>query len=111
MGNLFGKFPIPARSAGVFFAYRRTDLPDGQRAFVATPEEALLDLIHLQPGADGMDYLKGLRLQQLDQLDAKALQRIVDTIGKPKLARAAKSAHGSSRFGPARLPHVRCLSR
>lgn len=106
-----GNFQFQHVRPAFFFAYRRTDLPDGQRAFVATPEKALLDLIHLQPGADGMDYLKGLRLQQLDQLDAKALQRIVDTIGKPKLARAAKSAHGSSRFGPARLPHVRCLSR
>ena len=30
--------------------YRLTDLGGGQKAFVATPEKALLDLVHLQPG-------------------------------------------------------------
>lgn len=84
-----GNFQFQHVRPAFFFAYRRTDLPDGQSAFVATPEKALLDLIHLQPGAEALDYLKALRLQQLEQINAKALQRIVDILGKPKLARAA----------------------
>jgi hypothetical protein len=46
-----------------------TDLGGGQKAFVATPEKALLDLVHLQPGGDAPDYLRELRLQNLDRLD------------------------------------------
>jgi len=70
--------------------YRLTDLGGGQKAFVATPEKALLDLVYLQPGGDSPDYLRELRLQNLDRLDAEELRRQAERAGSPKLRRAAE---------------------
>ena len=42
--------------------YRLIDLGGGQRAFVASPEKAFLDLVHLQPGGDDPARIDGLRL-------------------------------------------------
>ena len=84
-----GRFKFQHIRPEIFFGYRRTDLGIGQKAFVATPEKALMDLIYLHPGADCADYLRGLRLQQLDQLREDEVLRIVDVVRKPKLKRAA----------------------
>lgn len=70
--------------------YRLTDLGGGQKAFVATPEKALLDLIYLQPGGDSPDYLRELRLQNLDRLDVEELRCQAERIGSPKLRRAVE---------------------
>jgi len=69
--------------------YRLTDLGGGQRAFVAGPEKALFDLVHLQPGGDAPDYLQGLRLQHLERLSLGELQRQANQAESPKLRRAA----------------------
>ena len=68
--------------------YRLIEVSPGQRAFVASPEKALLDLVYLTPGGDSPDYLRELRLQYLDQLDLDALRRLVALAGSPKLRRA-----------------------
>jgi predicted transcriptional regulator of viral defense system len=70
--------------------YRLTDLGGGQKAFIATPEKAVLDLIYLQPGGDSPDYLRELRLQNLDRLDAEELRRQAERIGSSKLRRAVE---------------------
>jgi predicted transcriptional regulator of viral defense system len=69
--------------------YRLIEVGCGQSAFVATPEKALLDLIYLQPGGDAPDYLRELRLQNLDRLNLAELDRLTERIGSPKLRRAA----------------------
>jgi predicted transcriptional regulator of viral defense system len=71
-----------------FEGYRFTDLGEGQQAFMATSEKALLDLVYLEPGGDSSDYLSELRLQNLDQLDWKVFDHLVNLLGKPKLKRA-----------------------
>jgi predicted transcriptional regulator of viral defense system len=76
--------------ASLLFGYRLTDLGGGQKAFVATPEKALLDLIYLQAGGDSPDYLRELRLQNLDRLDAEELRRQAKRTGSAKLRRAAE---------------------
>ena len=68
--------------------YRLIELSPGQRAFVASPEKALLDLVYLQPGGDSPHYLRELRLQNLDCLDLDELQRQADLASSPKLRRA-----------------------
>lgn len=73
----------------LFHGYRLIELNRGQRAFVASPEKALLDLVYLQPGGDAPDYLRELRLQNLNRLDLDALQRQADLAHSPKLRRAA----------------------
>ena len=69
--------------------YQLAELGGGQRAFLATPEKALLDLIHLHPGADRPAYLQELRLQNPERLDLEELHRQAERIGSPKLRRAA----------------------
>jgi len=73
----------------LFFGYRRVEVSPGQRAFMATPEKALLDLAYLHPGGDSPAYLRELRLQNLDRLDLDELQRLADRAGSPKLQRVA----------------------
>lgn len=73
-----------------FGGYRLRAVAPGQEAFVALPEKALLDLVYLVPGGDGMAYLEQLRLQHLEQLDLALLERMAWTLDSPKLQRAAR---------------------
>jgi predicted transcriptional regulator of viral defense system len=72
-----------------FGGFRLVELVDKQRAFIATPEKALLDLIYLEPAGDTLEYLTELRLSSLDRLDRLHLNHLVRNFGKPKLRRAA----------------------
>jgi len=73
----------------LLYGYRRVEISLGQRAFVARPEKALLDLVYLQPGGDAPAYLQELRLQNLDRLDLEALRDLAERAHSPKLQRAA----------------------
>jgi len=86
-----GRFEFRHIKTELLRGYRLIDLGSEQKAFVATPEKALLDLIYLHPGADSLNYLCELRLQNLERLNLDELQRLVDLTGIPKLKRAAKS--------------------
>jgi len=70
-----------------FWGYRRLDLGASQQAFVATPEKALLDLIHLEPCGATSGYLKELRLQNLDRLNLEELEAQAVRSASPKLRR------------------------
>lgn len=71
----------------LFFGYRLDEVCPGQRAFIAAPEKALLDLVHLHPGGDDPAYLQELRLQNLERLDVQALQRLADQLQRLNWAR------------------------
>lgn len=73
----------------LLFGYQLTDMGHDQQAFVATPEKALLDLVHLTPGGDTPEYLRGLRLQNLDETDLDRLRQYAERAQSPKLRRAA----------------------
>jgi predicted transcriptional regulator of viral defense system len=73
-----------------FSGYKQVDLGSGRKAFVATPEKALLDLVYLTAGADNYDFLVELRLQNLEGLDRDVLVQLAQTSRSPKLRRAAK---------------------
>ncbi len=85
-----GVFEFRHLRANLFYGYRLLDLGGGQKAFVATPEKALLDWIYLHPGADSPEYLLELRLQNLDSLDLDELKRLAEKAGRPKLKRAVE---------------------
>lgn len=87
----FGRFVFQHLSPALLYGYQAVDPGDGQQAFVARPEKALLDLVHLQPGGDRPVHLNGLRLQNLDLLDAAELKRLAGRSGSPKLLRAARN--------------------
>ncbi len=84
-----GCFEVRHLSPALVSGYRHVEVAGGQRAFVALPEKAILDLVYLVPGADRRSYLRELRLQHLENLDLAVLTRLVEATGKPKLRRAA----------------------
>jgi hypothetical protein len=86
-----GAFEFRHVKPGLLRSYRMTNLgrtPPNQQALVATPEKALLDLVYLQPGGDAPDYLRELRLQNLERLDLDELHRQAEIFNTPKLRRA-----------------------
>jgi len=84
-----GGFQFQHLAPYLFFGYQRVKLPQEQSAFVATPEKAILDLTHLTPNADDIDYLRQLRLQNLKQLNLERLSKFVQRAGKPKWRQVA----------------------
>ncbi len=84
MGRYSFRYLTPSLRTG----YRLMELAAGQRAFVATAEKALLDLIHLQPGGDDAAWVNGLRLN-LETICLERLMRTARLTGRPKLIRAA----------------------
>jgi len=84
-----GTYEFRHLKTALLFGYRRMEAGE-QRAFVATPEKALLDLIYLQPGGDSMAYLKELRLQNTDTLEPNRLQEQSEAFNMPKLQNAVK---------------------
>ena len=86
--NLYGHFSYQHIQSGLFFGFEYRQVTQTQRAYMATPEKALLDLIYLTPGADSEGYIRALRLQNLDQLDIERLTAYVERIKRPKLKRA-----------------------
>jgi predicted transcriptional regulator of viral defense system len=83
-----GNYDFRHIKADLLFGYWSTDVGDKQQAIIASPEKALLDLIYLQAGADSPDYLRELRLQNLEQLDAEVLAQYADRAASTKLKRA-----------------------
>lgn len=71
-----------------FFGFQQQELPANQRAFVATPEKALLDLIYWQPHGDSPSYLSELRLQNLERLQMDVLVNFAQRMNSPKVQRA-----------------------
>jgi len=71
------------------FGFTRIEVAPRQHAFVASPEKALLDLVHLTPGGDSSGFLRELRLQNLSAFQHSVLKEMARRSGKPKLMRAS----------------------
>lgn len=84
-----GRFSFRHVKTHLLFGYRALAVDDDQQAFVATPEKALLDLIHLRPGGDQREYLAELRLD-CDALCPQTLAALATRSESPKLVRAAQ---------------------
>mgnify|MGYP005856043547 CR=1 FL=1 len=85
-----GRYEFHHLKMSLFHGYRLVEVSNGQQAFLASPEKALLDLIYLQPAADAPAYLRELRLQNLDRLNLDVLDRWAERAASPKLRRAAR---------------------
>ena len=88
--NAHGRFSFRHLKGDLFFGYRLLDLGDGQQAFVATPEKALLDVVYLHPGGDSRAYLEALRLDY-GVFCLETLAQLAARSSSPKLWRAARS--------------------
>lgn len=84
-----GKYRFRRITKERFFAFNLADLGEGQEAYLAAPEKALLDLVYLQHGGDSLSYLQSLRLQNLAGIDPVALNQIAVKSESPKLERAS----------------------
>ena len=84
-----GRFSYRHLKDSLMFGYRHIALGHGQCAFVAEPEKAILDMVHLHPGGDRRSYLEALRLE-LDALHLHRLEALAAIAATPKLARAAR---------------------
>jgi len=73
----------------LFFGYQYMQLGGRQSAYVAAPEKALLDLVYLTPKSAAPEYLRELRLQNLEVLDTSKLRQQAEKSGSLKLVRAA----------------------
>jgi len=84
----FGAFEFHHVRPALFTGFRSEIVSAGQSAFVASPEKALADLVHLVPGADSREYLEELRLSNLWKADLAGLLEQPGIAAKPKLRRA-----------------------
>ena len=73
----------------LFFGYQSIEVTQGQYAFIALPEKALLDLAHLTPGSDSPNYLSQLRLQNLEKMDLGRMTGFAERANKAKWKRVA----------------------
>ncbi|WP_419950270.1 type IV toxin-antitoxin system AbiEi family antitoxin domain-containing protein [Candidatus Palauibacter sp.] len=87
-GTPLGRFSFRYLKPALRTGYRLVDLTDHQRAFVARPEKAFLDLAHLQPGGDAPAWIEELRLN-VEELALERLRAAAAATGSPKLVRAA----------------------
>lgn len=85
-----GDFEFRHIKPALLFGYKLTVLDNSQRAFIAAPAKALLDLIHLSPASNLTDYLNGLRLQNLERLDVRELNQLAAQSRVSKWKRAAQ---------------------
>lgn len=83
-----GRFAYRHVKPSWFFGYQMTPCGGGQ-ALVASPEKALLDLIHLSRQEYSDERIEALRLQNTEGLDPDALLRLARA-GTPRVRRAAQ---------------------
>jgi len=88
--NPLGSFQFRHMVSEMLFGYTRLEVASRQFAYVASAEKALLDLAHLTAGADSPEYLRGLRLQNVDTMNIQTLHNLAGRSGRPKLIRTAK---------------------
>ncbi|MEA1910972.1 MAG: hypothetical protein U9N32_04735 [Spirochaetota bacterium] len=80
-----GSFLYRRIKKSLFTGYIYTELVDGQFVFLAQPEKALLDLIYLTPHSESREYLRELRLQNVDRINTDLLLELSIESGSPRL--------------------------
>ncbi|MGE5529799.1 MAG: type IV toxin-antitoxin system AbiEi family antitoxin domain-containing protein [Patescibacteria group bacterium] len=83
----FGRYVYRHLKPALLAGYSLSAVGGGQEVFLAEPEKALLDLVHLTPDGASPAYLRELRLQNLELLHPGKLSRYALS---PKLRRAVE---------------------
>jgi predicted transcriptional regulator of viral defense system len=84
----FGRFEYRHVNKNFFWGYQKIELSEKQQTFIAIAEKALLDLVYLTSGGDQIEFLKELRLQNLNKLRKDILRQYAKKSDSPKLRRA-----------------------
>lgn len=85
-----GRFDFRHINKKFFWGYTKIELSNGQNAFLAYPEKALLDLIYLTSRGNSKDFIEQLRLQNLGKIDKNILKEFAKKTCSTKLIRASK---------------------
>lgn len=83
-----GSFRYHHIKQNYFRGFKSVPLASGDAALLALPEKALLDLIYLTPHSDSQEYIRELRLQNLDNIDIYRLREECSTFSGKKMAHA-----------------------
>ncbi len=83
--NQLGVFIYRHIKKPLFFGYKKIDI-EGEKVFVAEREKALIDLFYLNDTSE--NYIKELRLQNLETIDMEKLKDYAISTGKRKIAKA-----------------------
>lgn len=86
-----GDFKFRHIKKSLFVGFKQVEVVSNQFSFIAEPEKSLFDLIYLSPGAESYEYLKELRLQNLDGFRLNLFNEYAVGSNSPKLLRAAKN--------------------
>ncbi len=87
--NSEGSFLYRHIKKSLFAGYRSKELVNGQFVFLALPEKTLLDLIYFTPHSESREYLRELRLQNMDMINTDLLMDLSIESGSPRLKLAA----------------------
>lgn len=98
----FGRFAYRHVRPGYLWGYDLVPLSPGPpalqpRAYVASPEKALLDLLYFRKHADDRALLQELRLDLADRMDIGKLLEMSRKAQQPRLVRAASIVAGIAR--------------
>jgi predicted transcriptional regulator of viral defense system len=85
-----GRYQFRHLAKSRFFGFREIELAPGQRALVATPCKALVDLLYLAHHSDNPGYLRELRIARPPDLDIEKLFRTAELTGSAKVLRAVR---------------------
>ncbi len=86
----FGSYVYQHIRGDLFWGYEAVSIGDGRIAFAALPEKALLDLAYLRTRSDDLGFIRELRLQRLELIDADRLVAFAARFGSPKVERFAR---------------------
>jgi predicted transcriptional regulator of viral defense system len=88
-----GAFRFRHISKDFFWGYAENVVIPGEQFFIAQPEKAILDLIYLTPGGHKKNFLKELRLQNLDGIKKDVLASFVKRFDRPKIYEALEELY------------------
>ncbi len=84
-----GTFDYRHIQSSLFWGYESVTI-NKQTAFIASPEKTLLDLLYLKKVKVSLDYLKELRLQNVEKINTDKLFKYARRFKKPKILHGVK---------------------
>jgi len=85
--NEFGNFQYKHIKPDCFAGYQSVEI-DNQKALIAAPEKALLDLWHIEKGEWTTERMAGMRFQGFDLVLSEQLVKYAEMYKSPRLMRA-----------------------
>ena len=73
----------------LFWGYQSITM-NGQTAFMAAPEKALLDFFYLNNVPVSLEYLEGMRLQSFEKILPETLSQMARRFAKPRMLKVAE---------------------